>query len=296
MHYESNGLALVRRLFPTQIDKRGGNMWSYSILGADGCIWGIPCQAQHVVRYDPENHDEGLMYVGLKLHDGIDDEMKWSKGVLASNGCIYCLPLDPLVHSILKINTQERIVSTVKMRLEATKEKANVEETWFLFASGVLADDGCIYYMPAFGEYILRLDPTNDSLSSVGPSFGNGLQFIDTINIDGIIYGVPASEKSACVKFYPNEQRVEQVESDWNNTIFHVHQGGVLARDNFYYSVTSERQLLKIDVRQFKVYFLGNVGNFTCSQHTNMTGILGCDGNIYWPLDSNGYLSRYDIY
>jgi hypothetical protein len=71
--------------------------------------------------------------------------------------------------------------------------------------SGVLAQDNNIYYMPYHAHRIMRLNPDNDSLSSVGDDLRRGVfgKYRGTVvGNDDCVYGIPYDAKRI-VKFDP---------------------------------------------------------------------------------------------
>jgi hypothetical protein len=85
-------------------------------------------------------------------------------GVRSNNNSIYCAPYR--ADHILKIDTIQGTVETL--------DNVEVPETGDdLWMSGALAPDNSIYYMPSSARRIMRLNPDNDSLSSVGDDHPN---------------------------------------------------------------------------------------------------------------------------
>jgi hypothetical protein len=56
-------------------------------LGPDGCVYGVPASARHVLKIDPTNDKVSCLSVELGKN-----ENKWGQGVLAPDGIIYCAP------------------------------------------------------------------------------------------------------------------------------------------------------------------------------------------------------------
>jgi hypothetical protein len=75
----------------------------------------------------------------------------------------------------------------------------------YLWASGALATDNFIYYMPYNALRIMRLNPDNDTLSSVGDDLGEGgFKYRGTVvgNEDDCVYNIPYIA-TRIVKFDP---------------------------------------------------------------------------------------------
>ena len=109
--------------------------WLDFVDGNDGFLYGIPCYARRVVKFNPI--EKSLTEIGPDFGEG---GHKWSCGVLANNGNIYCAPYD--ADLILKINTNDGTVETLE-----NVELPERGRPW-MWASGALAADNHIYYMP----------------------------------------------------------------------------------------------------------------------------------------------------
>jgi hypothetical protein len=116
--------------------------------------------------------------------------------------------------------------------------------------------------MPYNARNILKLDPEDDSLSSVGDHLGGNVEgkYIGTVvgGNDDCLYGVP-NDSHRIVRFNPLNQEIsfvgENVEEE-----FRCIGDGVLGRDGHIYAssfVTSAR-ILKIDIVNNTWSFVGN--------------------------------------
>ena len=78
----------------------GSGKWGATVPGADRNLYGIPSDANHVVRYHPT--DTSMKDIGGP--DLGDVGSKWSDGIMAESGVIYGIPY----HSdqVLKIDTR----------------------------------------------------------------------------------------------------------------------------------------------------------------------------------------------
>lgn len=104
----------------------------------------------------------------------------WQSGVLAANGCIYCIPHNAT--QVLKINTQDDSL-TLFGSLGAGTLK---------WSAGVLGIDGNIYGIPRTDTTVLKIDTVNDTATTFGsvtsPSYFGG-----TLAPNGAIYSIPVS-------------------------------------------------------------------------------------------------------
>jgi hypothetical protein len=115
---------------------QGDDKWSSFVDGKNGFFYGIPYNAaRRVVKFNPL--DKSLTEIGPDLGWG---EYKWSCGVRANTGSIYCAPY--CADHILKIDT------TIQGTVETLYDVELPETGDMLWASGALATDNFIYYMP----------------------------------------------------------------------------------------------------------------------------------------------------
>jgi hypothetical protein len=101
-------------------------VWS----GADGNIYGIPCCARRVLKFNPIDKSKSLIGPDLGDHSA-----KYWGGVEDDKGCVYCAPCSS--DRILKIDT---INSTVTLLDAILPEQGR---SW-LWHKGVLGLDGNI--------------------------------------------------------------------------------------------------------------------------------------------------------
>jgi hypothetical protein len=166
---------------------QGPCKWLAFVDGKNGFFYGIPCDARRVVKFDPL--DKSLTEIGPDFGEG---GYKWMCGVLANNSSIYCAPY--CADRVLKIDT---ILPLDDIELPETG--------YDLWQSGALAADSTIYYMPCNARRIMRLNPDNDSLSSVGDDLQEGYKYIGTVvGNDDCLYGIP-NIATRIVKFEPNQ-------------------------------------------------------------------------------------------
>ena len=122
---------------------QGDHKWIAFVDGKNGFFYGIPFNARRVVKFNPLG--KLLTEIGPDLGEGKE---KWHCGVLANNGRIYCAPF--CSNHILKIDPIQGTVETLdNVELPETAVRC-------LWASGALATDNCIYYMPNHARRIMR--------------------------------------------------------------------------------------------------------------------------------------------
>jgi outer membrane protein assembly factor BamB len=253
--------------------------WSEFVDGENGFFYGIPCDARHVVKFNPL--DKSLTEIGPDLGEG---GHKWLCGVRAKNGSIYCAPFQ--AGHMLKINTIQGTVETLTdIEMPETGD--------FLWASGALAQDNHIYYMPSCARRIMRLNPDNDSISSVGDDLGGGWgKYRGTVvGNDDFVYGIPYNA-THIVKFDPSNPDTtstvgEEAEEDFECG------NGVLAGDGDIYSVNHSGQVLKVDTTNGNYTWIGDkIAEFVGQGWGDP--IIGVDKCIYWPSYNANRVLKFD--
>jgi outer membrane protein assembly factor BamB len=263
-------------------DIQGYDKWSSFVDGGDGFLYGIPCNARRVVKFDPL--DKSLTEIGPDLGGG---GAKWKCGVLANTGSIYCAPYR--AEHILKIDTIQGTVETLdNVRLPETGD-------WGLWESGALAGDNHIYYMPASARRIMRLNPDNDSLSSVGDDLGEGeYKYSGTVvGNDKCLYGIPL-EARRIAKFDPTNPATTSTVGEEVDLYEGFDCGnGVLAGDGYIYAVNESGQVLKVDTTNGNYIWIGDP---IYSENGMEWGdpIIGADQCIYWPPQNANRVLKFD--
>ncbi len=115
---------------------------------------------------------------------------------------------------------------------------------------GALADDRCIYCLPFNARRILKIDPSNDTVSSVGDDLvGDSAKYVGTVKAkDGCLNGIPCYTKRI-LKFNPNNPDKTPIVGDELNVTFFCRGNGALAEDGIIYVVTIDgKEILAIDV------------------------------------------------
>jgi hypothetical protein len=196
-------------------------------------------------------------------------------GVLANNGCIYCIPSGHRgSNQILKIDS-----------INGTVTLLDAETGPGFWDSGALAIDGCIYFMPLNATHILKLNPENDSVASVGDDLGdvNGKYIGTVLSKDNCLYGIP-DNSNRIVRFNPVDQSISFVGDESHDDIFNCVGNGALGRDGCIYALTHNgRRVLKIDVANSTYDSIVLRRDLQSELFGLVSAILGNDGCIYWP-------------
>jgi hypothetical protein len=259
---------------------QGGEKWNDFVDGGDGFLYGIPCNARRVVKFNPL--DKSLTEIGPDLGHGW---AKWTCGVRANTGNIYCAPF--MADHILKISINDGTVETLD-NVELPETGGDGE----LWSSGALATDNNIYYMPCSARRIMRLNPDNDSLSSIGDDLGGGeFKYRGTVvGKDDCLYGIP-NLAPRIVKFDPTNPDTTSSVGEFEKQLYCGN--GVLAGDGYIYAANGAGHVLKVDATRNNYTWIGDP---ICSGYAGWGDpIVGVDKCIYWPpLDHANRVLKFD--
>ena len=258
---------------------QGKFKWLDFVDGKDGFFYGIPCNARRVVKFNPL--DKSLTEIGPDFGEG---GCKWYCGVRANTGSIYCAPYN--ADHILKIDTIQGTVETLDdIELPETGDA--------LWASGARTTDNNIYYMPCCARRIMRLNPDNDSLSSVGGYLGlRGFKYSGTVvGNDDCLYGIPV-DATHIVKFDPSNPDTTSTVGEEAEEWFEC-GNGVLGGDGYIYAANYSGQVLKIDTTISDYTWIGDPIDSACGQGWG-DPIVGADMCIYWPPRYANRVLKFD--
>ena len=247
--------------------------------GKNGFLYGIPYCARRVVKFNPV--DKSLTEIGPDFGDG---EAKWLCGVRANTGSIYCAP--HCANHILKIKRSDGTVET----LDNVELPETGDDLW---ASGALATDNHIYYMPYNARRIMRLNPDNDSLSSVGDDLGGEwCKYMGTVvGGDDNVYGIPHCARRIIKFDTTNPDTISTVgEEAW-----FMCGNSVLAGDGYIYAANTVGQVLKVDTTTINNYTTW-IGDPIDSGNGLGWGdpSFGLDKCIYWPPTFANRVLKFD--
>ena len=261
----------------------GREKYRGTLAASNGSIYGIPCCARRVVKFDQVS--KSITHIGPDLGD---DGWKWYIGAITDNGVIYCVSYHPRRRGILKIDTKTDGVTELDRNFLPQRGITN------LWRSCAFALDGCIYCMPSKSYRIMKIDPNNnDAISSVGDDLGFGsCKYGGTVaGIDGCVYGIPYSSKRI-LKYNPINDTTSYVGEEAYEGFYCG--GGALGRDGCIYAITRDGMILKIDTTNNSHCFVGN--SVESDHHGEGWGdaILGIDGCIYGAPFSARRILKYD--
>ena len=266
----------------------GGCKFSGTMAAPNGSLYGIPCEARRVIKFNPI--DKSMTEIGPTLGIGC----KWIGGAITPSGIIYCVPNNSR-RGILKIDTNTDNVTELDVNLLPEQG----DDMWISCAAAL---DGCIYFMPQYARRIMKLDPNNgDAMSSVGDDLGIGWKYIGTVvGTDGCVYGLPFGADHI-LKYNPINGSTSYVGKGGHQD-FDCRGNGVVGRDGCIYAAVRDGRMLKIDTTNNTFCTFGKKVDWQCFAVTGWRdgftgwgdGILGIDGCIYWPPSNAAEILKYD--
>ncbi len=274
------------------------------------------------------------MEIGPDLGDG---ECKFKASVLAKNGIIYCLPCCRS-SNLLKIDTNPHPMSnhydggggndvnvdvdvdgegrdestrTVVSVLDVSESLPHIGGIW-MWISGALASDGCIYFMPCEAQCILKLDPVDDTFTIFGEAhglgasgvIGNAYRYKGTVaDRNGYVYGIPIGT-ARILRFNPANGRIQFIRTRdcVDFSCFH----GAIMNDDFIYLIKDNGVVLEFGLGD---YYNEDGNEDDCyATHSYIQGftqslrdckgwgrpVLGRDRCIYWPPSHASRTLKFD--
>ena len=164
------------------------NVYISTVVGIDGCVYGIPSEFNHIVKYNP---NKGSTFF---VEGEADENLEFrGNGNLGRDRCIYAANCNSRVLKIdsTKINTYCIVSNTYY-------SDHGDHGGW---GDGILGVDGCIYWPPAGAAQILNYDPHSNVTSLVGGRLGtHDVDAHDVIKwsggsaaANGVIYCLPCN-------------------------------------------------------------------------------------------------------
>lgn len=192
--YREEGGPLLNYLWaPKNEPIHGQNLYLGGEVGSDGNIYCIPGHARRVLKIDTANNT--IRPIGPELDTGNGRFFKWLRGIVIGD-LIFGLPCH--ADSILRIDVKTQTVSQIPIPYEefyTNPEEAKRQRrmNWKTHGGSICPIDNCIYAIPQSCHHVLKLDPTTEKVSFVGPAFPGRWKWYGGIvgKQDGAIYGIP---------------------------------------------------------------------------------------------------------
>ena len=167
----------------------GGWKWHGGVVGQDGCIYGVPANADSVLVVDPHRQRTFTIPFEYTCHHRHDRKYKYLGGVLGPDGCIYCIPSD--ADRVLRIDPSTQTATEVGESLAG-----RVSHNCNKWQNGFLGNDGKVYAIPLKADKVLCVDLETESVSVIGGGL-HGFEKWEggVIGLDGALYCIPLKSK-----------------------------------------------------------------------------------------------------
>jgi streptogramin lyase len=163
----------------------GSKFWG-GVLGTNGKIYCVPRGVNYVGIIDPINNTFDSTSITFTSAQSGANILAYSTGALGSNENIYFCPFTAT--SIMRLRTSDNSLNFIDV------------SNYGGFGSGrwggsVCGPDGNVYLIPSDNQFVVRIDVSNETVSSVFNAVvaANGWCRGATLGLDGRIYGIPSS-------------------------------------------------------------------------------------------------------
>ena len=261
-------------------------------LASNGKIYTVPGHAKRVVLIDCNVEPPTIAPIGPVL----DGDYKWLRGVrMEQTGIIYAIPCH--ADSVLRIDPTTDTVST--LHWDETDPRAPAKGMPWKWHGGQVAPlDGCLYCIPQYAEYVLKIDPITEQLSFLdGPRLvGRNKWYGGLVAGDGCIYGIQQNARGA-LKIDPSGPTVS-THGDYPEGGYKWH-GGVTGPDGCIYGIPAHADtVLKIspgDPPSLKTIGTCRTGQHrTDGKYKYLGGAVGHDGMVYFFPSDADYVLQVD--
>lgn len=136
--------------------KCNSGFWG-TICTSEGILYGVPYMSNRIMRYDLNNHNNGLIGPDLQTFTELNNPRHYIGGVIDRSGkIIVFIPYD--ANHVMLLDTESENVSFIG------ETYRNISGKW---AGGVLANDGHIYCFPASSNKVLKINTVNKTTSEI---------------------------------------------------------------------------------------------------------------------------------
>lgn len=256
--------------------------------GNNDKIYTIPGHALRVLVIDPTVEPPTIAPIGPSFVG----HYKWLRGVRMSTGIIYGIPCH--ADAILRIDPHTDTVTTIDWDDKDPGAPAK-GMPWKWHGGNVAKRDGCLYCIPQYAEYVLKIDPHTEKITFLmgdGPLLGRNKWYGGLVSpIDDAIYGINQNAKSI-LRIDPGTQRVT-LHGDFPEGHYKWH-GGVLGPDGCIYGIPAHADTVLKIIPGLEPRLTTIGGPLRTGKHRSdgkykyLGGAVGHDGNIYFfPSDSD---------
>lgn len=254
------------------------------VLAPGGYIYFLLGNCNNIIKFNTKTDSiEKVISLTDAFNWGWSEYSRTTGGVLAPNGCIYCLPsanekgikLDTSTDTVTRLDCgvtykaetywwcggvlapngciygvpydQQNVI-----KLDTSDDSYtfislnNASNITHQFYGGAIAGNGCIYCAPYNVKYVLKIDPSDDSITKIGNLSTAPKCHGCVLAYNGCIY-CPPYESTDILKIDPNTDTLSTFPSGISGTSPYTYNG-VLANNGYIYCIPhSATYILKID-------------------------------------------------
>jgi hypothetical protein len=257
------------------VNKNWKWMWHGAAEGEDGIIYGIPSNADAVLRVDPVTRE----VTTFGAEDIPPGRNKWYGGIRGPDGCVYGVPYT--ANHVLKIDPK-------KQSVEMLGDFSDVPGGW-RWHGGVRSGD-FIYAFPSHAPRVLKIDCLAGRAYEIGPSFEGRYKWGGgAVDLDGNVYGMP-SDTDGVLRIRVATDEVDVIGRGKLPAIKNKWQGGVLSPCGAIFAIPADASsVLKIEPSTGEVSLVGDLGD---APDKWQGGFLGSDGIIYGIPENHDRILR----
>ena len=254
--------------------------WAALVPGADEFLYGIPKDADRILKIDTNSKLTTL--VGDNLGS---ERRKWSSGVKI-NSTIYGIPWQ--TNSILRFDIESEESSFIAEGHEILMKGS--------FHGGVAANNGMIYMFPSPNSKVVKFDPFNEThpLVEIGDTL-NTFYLDGSLGGDGNIYAFAQNVPENVLKIKVIDDSVTFIDND----SYTARHRGTRAIDGNIYSISEDNgQIIEINVKDQSVSLVGtnlslnSVNDIRCTLWDDF--VEGSDGYLYGIPCLSDTILRFD--
>ena len=180
-------------------DLEGECKWYGGLMGNDGCVYGMPQNADGVLKIDPFKATVEVVKHPLITKGG----NKWHGGLRDKEGNIWAVPAN--ADSFLKVVPGENVVIEIFGKGDFCSGQHR-QDGKYKFLGGVCGVDGNLFMIPSDSDFVVMVDPRTNEIRNIGPSLKDELYIQNKWQngfsaADGTIYAVPLKGSNVlCVR------------------------------------------------------------------------------------------------
>lgn len=307
--YRSQGGPLMEYLWSQKEPLHGQTLYLGGEVACNGKIYCIPGHAPKVLVIDDTGKQ--IYEIGPELTSNTSPTAntnngrlyKWLRGIVVGD-IIYGLPCH--ADEILRIDTSTNTCTKLPIPYEEfhndSPEQAQEqrEMIWKYHGGNICPLDDCIYAIPQRAHHVLKIDPTTETISFVGPAFPGHCKWYGGIlgKQDGAIYGIPQNA-SGVLRIHPTDGVTVHGDFGTGNHKWH---GGAAAHNGVIVSVPANANnvLCVTPGKTPKLEIIGDDGTILSGRHRTdgkykfLGAMAGTNGRVYVFPCASEYVLQVD--